>query len=204
MAVRIDAVNRILVSAQLATVTTLSSPDVLVAKAMTILDDTVLRELERGWDFNQDYNYELLPTASQFILPTTPWTVLSLDIRPVNSVSKDITVRDGKLWDKTNHTSTFTEASILADITWAIDFDKLPLVFQEYVVASASTRFAVEVSVDPDIAQQLRANEARAWQALKQRDNTQSSQSSWSRWPMNLISRRYPRFAGPTSWGRGN
>lgn len=191
---RLDAVNRILVSAQMPTVTTLSSPDRLVAKAITILDDTVLRELERGWDFNTDYNYELTPTASEFIIPTTPWSVLALDIRRENSYGKDIVVRDGKLWDRTNHTDTFTESTIKADITWDIDFDNCPLVFQEYAVACACVRFAGEVSVDPQIVQQLRVNEARAWQALKQRDTQQSETTVYDRWPLNEVSRRWPRI----------
>lgn len=189
---RLDAVNRILVSAQMQPVATLSSPDRLVSKATTILDDTVLRELERGWDFNTDYDYELTPTASEFILPTTPWSVLALDIRRVNSYGKDIVVRDGKLWDRTNHTSTFTEATINADITWDIDFDNCPLVFQEYAVACASVRFAVEVSVDPSIAQQLRVNEARTWAALKQRDTQQAELTVYDRWPLNSIASKWP------------
>lgn len=186
-------VNRILVSAQLPTVTTLSSPDRLVAKAQQILEDTTLRELERGWDFNTDYDYTLSPTASEFIVPTTPWAVLALHVRRENT-SKDITVRDGKLWDKTNHTATFTEATMKADITWSIDFDNAPLFFQELSVACASVRFAMEVSVDPSIVQQLIRNEARAWHTAKQRDTQQSQVTAFDRWPLNSISRAWPRI----------
>jgi hypothetical protein len=198
----LEAVNRILVSAQMQPVTTLSSPDRDTSKADQMLLDTNAREQERGWDFNSDYNVTLTAVASNFTVPTTPWTVLSLDVRPDQS-SKDIVVRDGKLYDKTNNTFTFTETTIDVDITYLITFPNLSLVFQEYVVACACVRFAEEVSVDPMIAQQLRANEARAWQRVKQADNQQSRQSIYYRWPLNWISRRWPNFATPTSWGRG-
>lgn len=197
----LDGVNRILVSAQMQPVASLSSPDRLTSKAQQILEDTTDRELERGYDFNQDYDYTLTPTASQFPIPTSPWTVLSLDIRPENSNGKDLVVRDGKLWDRTNHTATFTESTFKADITWAIDFDNCPLVFQEYVVACASVRFAVEVSVDPMVAQQLRANEARAFHNLKSRDTQQASLTILNRWPLNAIARKWPRINIGLPWG---
>jgi len=199
----LDAVNRILVSAQLQPVSSLSSPDRLVSKAIQILEDTNLRKLERGWDFNTDYSYPLAPTASEFPVPTTPWSVLALHIARENSNGKHIVVRDGKLWDKTNHTSTFTEDEFKADITWAIDFDDLPLAFQECVVASASTRFAVEVSADPAIAQQLLMYEIEAWKTLKQRDTQQSGATIYDRWPLNAIADKWTRIRPGVPWGRG-
>ena len=198
---RLAGVNRVLVSAQLQPVASLSSPDRLVSKATTILDDTSAREQEKGWDFNENYDVELTLASGNFTVPTTPWTVLALDVRPDQS-SKDIVVRDGKLYDKTNNTFTFTEATIDVDIVYLITFDNLPLAFQEYVVACASVRFAVEVSVDPQTAAQLRMYEARAWQAVKSRTSKQESLSIYNRWPLNAISRRWPRMSNSLPWGR--
>lgn len=197
----LDAVNRVLVSAQMQPVTALSSPDRMTAKANQILTDTSAREQEKGWEFNSNYDVTLTLSAGNFNVPTTPWTVLSLDVRPDQS-SKDIVVRDGKLYDRTNNTFTFTEATIDVDITYLITFDNLPLVFQEYVVACAAVRFAIEVSVDKETATALRGYEARAWRELKARDTQQSSLTIYNRWPLNAISRRWPTLFGPSSWGR--
>lgn len=181
------AINALLTSAQLSTIASESSPDVNTAKAITILDATVLRELERGWGFNTDYD---VPVAT--VPGTPPAGTLSLDVRPENSGGKDIVLRDGVLYDRTNRTSTFTEAEIKCDLATTRTFDNCPLVFQEYVVASAAVRFAVQVSVDPDTARQLRADEARAWQALVLRDDQQLSTSIYQRWPLSHVSRRWP------------
>jgi len=181
-------------------VASLSSPDRMTTKAMTILDDTLTRELEKGWDFNSNYDEPLTAVAGAF---TVPAGTLSLDVRPDQS-SKDIVVRNGALYNKTNNTAVFTELTIKVDRVIAITFDNCPLVFQEWAVADACVRFAVEVSVDPQIANQLRASAARAWREAKARDTQQSSLSIYRRWPLNMISRRWPTLAGAWPWGRTN
>lgn len=188
---RLDAINRVLVSAQLVAVSSLSSPDEMVSKAITIFDDVTRKELERGWDFNTDYDYALSPTLSQFPLPTTPWAVLACNIRPSNSGGKDIVVREGKLYDKTNRTFTFTESEIKADLTWDIDFDDLPLVMQEFIISAASVKFSVQVSVDPALTAQLRVEERDAWSRLKQSDSQQSEASVYQRYPLAQIARNW-------------
>lgn len=191
---RLAAVNRILVSAQLEPVASLTgSLDRLETKAVTMLDDAVLRELEKGWDFNTDHDYPLTLSAGNFNVPTTPWTVLALDVRTDQS-DKEIVVRDGKLYDKTNRTFTFTEATIDVDITWKIDFDNCPLAFQEQAVAFASVRFAVQVAVDPQTASQLREDKAEAKAQMRHADTQQAELSIYRRWPLNWVSRRWPRL----------
>lgn len=189
----LEAISRILVSAQLNAVASLSSPDANTTKAISLLDSERKRVLELGWDFNQDYNYPLTAVAGIISVPTTPWVALNVDVQPYNSY-RDIVVRDGKLYDKTNRTFTFSETSINVDVTWLVDFDTLPLVAQEYLVACTSVKFAVQVSVDPDVARQLRLDEMRAWFALKQRDTTQSSASHLNRHPTAQIAQNWPKI----------
>lgn len=185
-------INRILVSAQLQPVTTEASPDRFVAKAITMLDECVLRELERGWAFNTDYDLPIstIPAGNGTITPAAG--TLSIDVRPENCGGKDIVFRDGVLYDRTNRTSTFTEASIKCDVSTTRTFDNCPLVFQEYVVACACVQFASEVSVDRENLGVLRGNQARTWQALVMRDEQQLSTSIYQRWPLSNISRRWP------------
>lgn len=197
--IRLDAVNRVLVSAQLQPVAALTSPDRDTSKAITFLDDTVTRELEKGWGFNTNYDETLTAVAGAF---TVPAGTLSLDVRADQS-SKEIVVRNGALYDKTNNTAVFTEPTIKVDRIIAITFDNCPLVFQEWAVARASVIMAVQRSVDTVIANQLRDDESRAWRELKARDTQQSGLSVYNRWPLNMVSRRWPRLTGALPWGRG-
>lgn len=192
---RIDAINRVLVSAQLQPVTTLAAPDRFVSKAATIVDDTVLRELEKGWNFNTDYNKPILAVAG---IIATPTGTLSIKVRPENANGKDITERNGQLYDKTNRTNVFTEAQILCDVSIEITFDNCPRWFQEYVVSSASAEFAIKVSVDPQIAAQLQREWYEARARMKGADTEQSGSSLFGRGPLWNIARRWPRLNG---WG---
>lgn len=194
---RLDAINRVLTSAQIQPVASLTSPDSLVSKAITFVDNVTLRVCEQGWDFNQDYDWPLTPVSNQIPVPTVAagftWDALNVDVRPENSEGKDIVVRDGKLWNKTDRTFTFIRVTPLyVDITWDIDFDNLPLVAQEYIVACASVQFISHVAVDPETAKALRAEEARAWFLLKQRDTQQSSASVLNRHPINQLQSLWP------------
>lgn len=188
----LDAVNRILTSAQMPVVASLSSPDEFTSKAITILADERKRILEQGWDFNQDYDYVLTPTAGEYILPTTPWAVLAIDIPSWNSAGKDIVQRDGQLYDKTNNTFTFTETTLKATITWDIAFVDLPLFAQEYVVCCSAVRFGMHVAVAPEIVQFLRLEESKAWARMKQADTQQSEASPLRRYPLAMIASKWP------------
>lgn len=187
----LDAVNRVLVSAQLQPVTTLASPDRLVSKANTIIEDVRRRELEKGWNFNEEYD---LPVAAVATIIAVPASTLAVDIRPENCGGKDIVVRNGQMYNRTDLTNDFGTQTLKLDVIYDITFDNCPLVFQEYVVACASVKFAVQVSVDPDTARQLRSDEARAWQRLRQSDTQQSSLSVLNRYPIVQIARRWPQI----------
>ena len=133
----LPAVNQILQSCGQAPVTTLdqTNPDVAIAY-QTLLE--VSREVQaEGWSFNKEYNYELTPDNNNQIL--IPNNMLQVDLsHNAANMDKDVIRRSGKLYDKANHTYTFTE-KVECDITWLFDWVDLPTPIADFIVARAAS-----------------------------------------------------------------
>jgi hypothetical protein len=133
----LPAVNQILQSCGQAPVTTLdqTNPDVAIAY-QTLLE--VSREVQaEGWSFNKEYNYELTPDNNNQIL--IPSNMLQVDLsHNAANMDKDVIRRSGKLYDKANHTYTFTE-KVECDITWLFDWVDLPTPIADFIVARAAS-----------------------------------------------------------------
>jgi len=133
----LPAVNQILQSCGQAPVTTLdqTNPDVAIAY-QTLLE--VSREVQaEGWSFNKEYNYELTPDNNNQIL--IPSNMLQVDLsHNAANMDKDVIRRSGKLYDKANHTYTFTE-KVECDITWLFDWVDLPTPIADFITARAAS-----------------------------------------------------------------
>ena len=133
----LPAVNQILQSCGQAPVTTLdqTNPDVAIAY-QTLLE--VSREVQaEGWSFNKEYYYELTPDNNNQI--SIPNNMLQVDLsHTASNMDKDVIRRSGKLYDKANHTYTFTE-KVECDITWLFDWVDLPTPIADFIVARAAS-----------------------------------------------------------------
>ena len=133
----LPAVNQILQSCGQAPVTTLdqTNPDVAIAY-QTLLE--VSREVQaEGWSFNKEYNYELTPDNNNQIL--IPSNMLQVDLsHNAANMDKDVIRRSGKLYDKANHTYTFTE-KVECDITWLFDWVDIPTPIADFITARAAS-----------------------------------------------------------------
>ena len=133
----LPAVNQILQSCGQAPVTTLdqTNPDVAIAY-QTLLE--VSREVQaEGWSFNKEYFYELTPDNNNQI--SIPNNMLQVDLsHTASNMDKDVIRRSGKLYDKANHTYTFTE-KVECDITWLFDWVDLPTPIADFIVARAAS-----------------------------------------------------------------
>tara|TARA_X000000368_G_scaffold404903_1_gene381466 strand:- start:3124 stop:3621 length:498 start_codon:yes stop_codon:yes gene_type:complete len=96
-----------------------------------------------GWVFNTEQDYPFPPTTSNII--EIPANVLSLDkpewstIEPV--IRKPTGAANAQLYDKRNHTYTFTETQYLK-VIWYFEFEDLPEVFKQYITIRAANLFA--------------------------------------------------------------
>jgi hypothetical protein len=156
---QLDAVNEILGSVGQAPVTVLDHTNPEVAFAYTTLME-ISREVQaEGWVFNREFGYPVSPDSNGYI--QIPHNVLQMDLSTsfVNA-PYDTIIREGKLYDKLNHTFQWEQKEYQVDILWLFPFDDLPPVFKQYVTARASTRAATRLIGDTSLAQTLNAYEA--------------------------------------------
>ena len=153
----LQAVNEILASVGQAPVTTLdqTNPDVAIAYD-TLLQ--VSREVQaEGWTFNREYDYPFKPAANKFI--SIPNNVIELDLA-TDYRYYDAIRRDGRLYDKINHTYEWNEEQLLCDVVWYFDWIDLPIPIQDYIVARAAAVTSSRIVGDPNQFQVIQQREA--------------------------------------------
>jgi len=158
----LPAVNQILASVGQAPVTSLdqTNPDVAIAYD-TLL--TVSREVQaEGWSFNTEYDTPKITDANkQFPIPNN---MLQVDLTTSSANAyTDVVKREGKLYDKYNHTYDITGGAgdeIRLDIVWLFDWVDLPIPIQDYIVARSATIVSSRIVGDGGQYQMLQQREA--------------------------------------------
>lgn len=154
----LPAVNQILQSCGQAPVTTLdqTNPDVAIAY-QTLLE--VSREVQaEGWSFNKEYHYDMTPDTNNEI--KIPNNILQIDAtRNAANTTIDVIRRSGKLYDKVNHTYTFTD-TVACDITWLFDWVDLPTPIADFITSKAATTVSSRIVGDTTQYEMLRQKES--------------------------------------------
>ena len=157
-ATELPAINQILMACGQAPVTTLdeTNPDVAIAY-QTLLE--VSREVQsEGWTFNKEAHYEMTPnTDDEIIIPTN---VLQIDLTQANAGDKKVVRRNGKLYDKQNHTDKWTNGVVEVDVLWFFDWVDLPRPIQDYITTRAATITSSRIVGDQTQYQILQQKEA--------------------------------------------
>ena len=171
----LPAINQILSSCGQAPVTTLdqTNPDVAIAYD-TLLQ--VSREVQaEGWTFNTEYHYDFTPDANDEIL--IPNNVLQLKLTENwGNVDKDGIRRNGKLYDRQDHTYKWTDQSpVECDVVWEFDWVDLPQPIQDFITARSATIVSQRIVGDQVQYQMLQQQEAYA-RALALEYETQQGQ----------------------------
>jgi len=159
----LPAVNQILASVGQAPVTTLdqTNPDVAIAYD-TLLQ--VSKEVQaEGWTFNQEFEYEIVTNSNrQYEIPNN---MLQIDFSESYKGNIDPVRRDGKIYDRYNHTYEIGDTAgdeFKVDVVWFFDWVDLPAPIQNYMVAKAATITAQRIIGDPQLIQTLQQREALA------------------------------------------
>jgi hypothetical protein len=151
MTTQLQAINQMLTSIGQAPVVSLDIANPEIATAFSILN-SVNREVQgEGWHFNTEVKYPFTPDENGEII--IPDNVLQLSDNKYENVQQYQTVvREGKLYDKIEHTYIFPTANpILCDVVWLFAFEDLPQVFQDYITQRASRVFAGSVVGSADM-----------------------------------------------------
>ena len=160
VAPELAAVNQILGAVGQAPVTTLdqTNPDVAIAYDTLV---EVNREIQsEGWVFNTEEEYPFNQDVNGEIL--IPDNILLLDLSSIfENIGVEVVKRNGKLYNKTEHTFTWT-APIKCDVVWLFDFIDLPVPFRDLIVARASMQASTKMVGDTTIYQMLQQKESLA------------------------------------------
>ena len=175
----LSAVNSILGAIGQSPLTTLNFTNPETAFVYNILEETIKDVLNEGWHFNSEHHVEVTPASNgNFIIPAT---YLRYDVYDKNNKDIDVVKRDGKLYDKVQHTFVFTDP-LLLDVVYLYTFTDIPSVFQRYIVAKASSRAAAQLVANSETYKLLQQQEAATRAAVMEYDCNQGDYSffGWS------------------------
>ena len=161
----LSAVNSILGSIGQAPITTLThnppDPDPLLNPEISLVVN-ILKEVNKdvqstGWHFNTQYNVKRSPDSSKhFVIPTN---AIAYDLSDGQfDRTKDITRRDGKLFDLVGNTDEF-EGEHYFDIITLYNFEDVPPVIQRYIIARAAVKAATQLVSNSDLVKLLKLEE---------------------------------------------
>ena len=137
-----------------------TNPDVAIAL-------NTLREVSRevqseGWSFNKEYDYPIEPDSNDEVV--IPNNMLQIDLNPTytQNMDRDAINREGKLYDKTAHSFTWTDDKLYVDVIWYFDWTSIPTPIQAFIIAKAATIVSSRIIGDSNQYQMLQQKEALA------------------------------------------
>lgn len=158
MSTELDAVNQILSSVGQAPVTTLDLRNPEVAIVLNTLREVNKQVQSEGWMFNTERDYELTPDAvtKEILFPPN---ILQIDTnREKHHSNYDVIRRNGKVYDRLNHTYEF-DNPLKCDIVWMFDYTDLPPNIQAYITARAARMCATKMIGDRELNALLQEQE---------------------------------------------
>lgn len=137
-----------------------TNPDVAIAL-------NTLREVSRevqseGWSFNKELDYPITPDSSNEVVIANNILQMDLNKSYTQNMNRDSINREGKLYDKTSHSFTWTDATLYVDVIWYFDWPSIPTIIQAFIVAKASAIVSSRIIGDPNQYQMLLQKESIA------------------------------------------
>lgn len=166
MTTKLEAINTMLSCIGQSPLNTLEgTKSYFTIAAENILDDEVKRFQLQGWDFNSEDNYQLNPDSDNYINIPSDMIMVKLPTYYKNQY----VVREGKLYDKVNHTFQITKP-LKASVVFCLDFDDLPEVAKEYAKMSAAYKFVKRELGSKEVTLYTQEDVAGALLALEQHE----------------------------------
>ena len=146
--------------------TALKDPE--IALVHNILMEVTKDVQNEGWHFNQEEHVRIEPDENgNFLIPNN---YLRFDVHDgLYDRTRDVVKRDGKLYDKVEHTDIFS-GELYFDITYLFDFADIPSAIQRYIISRSSVRAATQVVSNPDLVQLLQLEEAKTLASAREYD----------------------------------
>jgi hypothetical protein len=137
----LDAVNAMLLSIGQAPVNTLEVSNIKdVSFARLILNNTSRSVQTRGWSFNTDHLYSLVPDVSGNILMPADALVVDCEDKSLN-----VSWRNGMLYDGDENTSVFTATDLEFRVVRFMPFEDMPQPARDYIAMKAARSFQAQI-----------------------------------------------------------
>jgi hypothetical protein len=165
---KLEAVNVMLSSIGEAPVNSLSSGLLDAELAETILNNTNREIQSKGWHFNTEYNYPLVPNSvtNQIEMPTN---ILDVD-GMTSDDTLDVVQRSGKLYNRMDHSFTFTK-TIKVTLKLLLDFEDIPEAARRYITLKAARVFQDRTIGASDLHGIQQRDELEALVDLQEQEN---------------------------------
>ena len=142
------------------TVESQTNPDVAIAL-------NTLREVSRevqseGWTFNKEYDYPITPDSNNEVVIANNILQMDLNKSYTQNMDRDSINREGKLYDRSAHSFTWTDDTLYVDVIWYFDWTSIPTPIQAYITARAATIVSSRIIGDANQYQILAQKEAVA------------------------------------------
>ena len=132
--------------------------------AIQILSNISRAVQSKGWVFNLDLQVTYTPDANGEI--NLGSNVLRIDTTSkVRSSTKDIVERGGKLYDRENNRSVFTD-TVKVDRVIVLNFDDLPEAARRYIATRSARVFHDRVVGSGELHRFFQEDEGQAWSEL--------------------------------------
>jgi len=142
--------------------------DAAVARAT--LHETSRDVQMQGWHFNTEEEYPLVPDASNYLL--LPANTLDVDTTGADAY-RNLVMRNGKLYDKENHTFTFTDVveDVKVNLILFLTWDELPQHARAYITIKAGRIYQLKILGSEVTDTLTEDDELQALAVLKERES---------------------------------
>lgn len=165
LSTKLEAINSMLSAIGEAPINKLDENTVDSTIATSTLEEVNRNVQSFGWHFNSEKDYPL-EKADDGTIPISS-DILRVDVDERTYSDIDVVQRNGKLYDKKNHTYTF-KIDLKADIIRLLEWDDLPQPFRAYVIAKATRIFQQRMVGATDLASPLAQDEVSALVNLRE------------------------------------
>tara|TARA_Y100001938_G_scaffold25778_1_gene34418 strand:+ start:1714 stop:2325 length:612 start_codon:yes stop_codon:yes gene_type:complete len=187
----LSAVNSILGAIGQSPITTLDYTNPEIGFIYNILSEVNKDVQNEGWHFNKEYHIKQSPDPTTKHI-TIPNTYLRIDATDGHNKNLDVVRREGKLYNLVEHTYEFDD-DIDIDVTHLFAFEKIPPIFQRYIIYRSAVRAATQLVSNPELVQLLQVQEAQSRAACMEYECDQGDHS-YLGWPHESSYRSYQPY----------
>ena len=145
----LEAVNACLMNIGESPVSSITGQISVDASTALAMVRNTTREIQtHGFYWNSELNFTISPNAESKL--QLPANTLKVDTTG-DDIAKDLVARGRYLYDRVNHTYTFTE-SVTVELIVALPFDQLPEAARRYVTVRSSRIYQERVMATPTVS----------------------------------------------------